>query len=397
MADAWREILANVPTMGTEQIALSYLSGRVLAEPIHSPIDLPIFTNSAVDGYAIDSASAREGTALTLVGTTSAGDKPSPGLSPGQAHRVFTGSPLPPNADTVVMQEDVEVNDGMIMICKPVKSGSNVRHKGEELAKGALVFDAGALINPAALGVLATLGLAQANVYKRPRIAIIGTGNELVSPGAELQPGQIYESNTYAVSAAVTLMGGEVVGIHHVKDRAEDIDGAMSQGLAQADVVITCGGVSVGEHDLVRASAEKLGVAEIFWRVAMRPGKPFYFGLGPQGQPVFGLPGNPVSALVTFFVLIRPALRKMVGLGKEDAWIRAELGAPIKKQKGREEFVRAISQVAANLTVVPTEGQGSHMLTGLSDAEYLIHLPEFMDSFANGDVVTVKKLHWGLV
>ncbi len=395
--EAWRLIQANVPTMGTEQVGLDDLCGRVLAEPIASPLDLPVFTNSAVDGYAILSADAGAAVHLEVVASLAAGSAPHMELRQGEAVRLFTGSPVPHGSDAVVMQEDVKVTDSAIVLSGPVKQGAHIRFQGEEVKKGDSILDPQTLITPPVLGVLATLGLTYANVYKRPRISIIGTGNELVQPGGELKPAQIFESNTHAIAAAVKEMGGVVAGIYNVKDEPTEMENVLREALSESDAVITCGGVSVGDHDVVRQSATSLRVTEIFWQVAMRPGKPFFFGVSEDGQPVFGLPGNPVSALVTAFILIRPALRRMVGLTHSERWVYAKLGAPIKRQRGKADFVRATGELRPELVLIPTEGQGSHMITGLANAEYLIHLPDFVGDFAEGDRVSATRLTWGFV
>lgn len=397
VSEAWRRILDNIPTMGTELIGLDDLCGRVLAEPIASPLDLPIFTNSAVDGYALRSADSGPGAPLKVVASVAAGTAQAIQLAQGEAVRLFTGSPVPDGADAVVMHEDVEVTGSDIVLSGPVQAGAHIRVQGEEAKKGTSIFEPQILITPPVLGVLATLGLPHANVYRQPRISIIGTGNELVTPGSDLKPAQIFESNTYAISAAMKEMGGVVVGIYNVGDEPMEMENALRNALSESDTVITCGGVSVGDHDVVRESAKALGVNEIFWRVAMRPGKPFFFGISPEGKPIFGLPGNPVSALVTAFILIRPGLRKMVGLMQSERWIYAKLGAPIKRPKGRADFVRATGELRPELVLIPTEGQGSHMLTGLANAEYLIHLPDFVGDFAEGDRVSATRLTWGFV
>ena len=318
-------------------------------------------------------------------------------LQPGQAIRIYTGSPIPDGADAVVMQEDVTVEGQNLTLSAAVTEGNCIRLQGEEVQNGDLLLQPGALITPASIGVLTEIGLTQAIFYKRPRVAIIGTGSELVQAGMKLAPGQIYESNSVAIREAAKLAGADVVSSCVVGDEATAVKSAIESAFKNADVIITCGGISVGDHDLVREAFGSLGVKEVFWRVAMRPGKPFYFGLSADGKPVFGLPGNPVSALVTFFVFVRPALRQMMGLPNEEPWLKAILAAPFKKHKGRDEFVRAKSLVAAELTLEPTEGQGSHMLTGLANADYLIHLPESKECFQRGDVVYAKKLSWGLV
>ncbi len=376
---------------------LAEVSGRVLSDYVFSTLDLPLFTNSAVDGYAIRSQDSSAGAKLNIVATIAAGDAPNVEINQGECARIFTGSPIPSGADAVVMQEDVVASTGTITLSQEIGPKNCIRFRGEESRAGQLTFLRGTVITPPVLGVLSELGIPNVSVHKRPRVAIVGTGSELVKPGADLKPGQIYESNTIAIANATTLSGSNVISAVSVQDESDPIKHALEKSLDNSDVVLTCGGVSVGEHDLIRKSCEELGVKEIFWRVAMRPGKPFYFGMTDIGQPVFGLPGNPVSALVTFFVLVRPALRRMIGIEKEEPWRPAKLAFSFRKQKGRAEFVRLYEQPGAELTVVPVQNQGSHMLTGLADADYIGYLPADLEAVHADDVIQVKKLTWGLV
>lgn len=391
-------ILDNTPVMATELVPLGSLASRVLAQPIGAPFDLPLFTASAVDGYAVRASDlAVSPSELKLVGSVAAGESPATDLDEGQTIRIFTGSPIPPGADAVVMQEDVEASGDKVVFHGATRPGKHVRSRAEELQKGAKVFDPGVLVNPGVLGVLSTLGITEAHAYKQPRIGVIGTGNELVEPGTELRPGQIYESNARSISTALSLAGCAPGEVRSCGDHIETIEQAIRRSLASDDAVITCGGVSVGAHDLVREAAKRVGVQEVFWRVSMKPGKPFYFGLSENGQPFFGLPGNPVSALVTFFVLVRPALRKMAGLDSVESEIPAVLGAPLVSELGRTEFVRAsLTLVSNQLTATPTECQGSHMMTGLSLADGLIRVPAEAANLEAGELVLVIRLQWGL-
>jgi len=394
--EAFELVLSNVPTMGTARVVLSELTNRVLAEPIHSPIDLPIFTNSAVDGYAVRSADAKSATTLKVVGYVPAGTAPFMAPAAGEAVRVFTGSPLPQNADAVVMQEYVEVVGDQISILDSVEQKAFVRERGEELRCGDLLLSPNTLVTPATLATLATVGVSEVEVYKRPRVAVIGTGTELVPAGSELQPGQIFESNTHGISAAARLAGGNVGFVAHAKDDPIEIGEALRVALKDHDLVITCGGVSVGDHDYVREACGKLGVNEVFWRVAMRPGRPLYFGVGGEGQLVFGLPGNPVSALVTFLLFVRPALLAMVGLDGRTQFVSAKLGERISKAKGRADFVRAKSRGGAELILDPVDGQGSHMSTGLAGADHLIFTPVETECIEAGEAVRATRIQWGL-
>jgi molybdopterin molybdotransferase len=389
-------IRENVSAVGAERVGMSDLCGRVLVVQTKSPIDLPIFANSAVDGYAIRTNDSAVACKCKLIGNVPAGQESTQSLSPGEAIRVFTGSPIPDGTEAVVMQEDVQLHGDVVVFRDAPRPRSHIRRQGEEVRRGDLVFEKETLITPAVLGVLASLGLQEALVFRRPRVAIVGNGNELVPPGSRLGPGQIFESNTLAISAAVTAIGGEVVSSSSVRDDKEVIVSALGKALEESDVVITCGGVSVGDHDLVRDAAFDLGVEEVFWRVAMRPGKPLFFGRGAQGQLFFGLPGNPVSALVTFYIFVAPALKRMASRPQAEMWRSARLAAPIRTEKGRTDFVRAKAKPGIDVVLEPIENQGSNMLTGLACAEYLIHVPADVDHLEAGATVVAGKIDWGV-
>jgi molybdopterin molybdotransferase len=392
--EARRFILDRATSLGSEAVRVEDLFGRTLAAPVQAMIDLPIFSNSAVDGYAV--AGDQPPTGFDVVGSVAAGDVPARPLEMQEAIRVFTGSMIPSGTTAVVMQEEATIEGAHVLVSEHIKPGQNIRWQGEEIKRGEVVFDPGVIVTPAVIGALSTLGYERVAAHKRPRVAIVGTGNELVSPGGELQRGQIFESNSQALSAAVIAAGGDLISVSHARDTIDDVKRAMTRGLTRNDVLITCGGVSVGEHDHVCSAATKLGVKEVFWQVAVKPGKPFYFGIAPNGQLVFGLPGNPVSALVVFLVFVRPALMNMLGINIPDQEVRAALGVPVKKQKGRMEFVRARAIPSTQLVVVPEEAQGSHMLTGLANATHLIHLPADVESLRSGEEVVVTPLQWSV-
>ena len=270
--------------------------------------------------------------------------------------------------------------------------GENVRRrKGEEIAAGAVFDVAGMWATPPLVGLVASFGLAELDVFRRPRVVIVATGSELKAPGQPLGPGGVYASNPAALAAALRLMGLSEVETRLVGDDPAATERTLAEALEGSDVLLTVGGVSVGDHDLVRPTLARLGVEERLWRVAMRPGKPFLFGT--QGaKRVFGLPGNPVSALVTFALLVRPALRRMIGLRDAEEEATARLGAAIVRDDRRYEFVRATLKDG---TATPVLAQGSHMQTGLAFADALIHVPEGVTSLDKGEVVTVTRLTWG--
>lgn len=309
---ALAEILSRVRPLPTERVAILEALGRVLAEPIVSTREIPPWPNSSMDGYAVRAVDTAGAPArLRVVGRVAAGSMPEGTTGPGEAMRIFTGAPLPPGSDAVIPQEDVEADGDAIVIARAVSAGAYVRQRGEDVRAGDPVLAPGHVVGPAEVGLLATLGHAQARVHRRPRVAVLSTGNELADLGTEPAPGQIPNTNTYALMAQVREAGGEAVNLGVVPDRREAIEERLGAALA-ADAIVSSAGVSVGDLDLVRAAMEGLGAELHLWKVAMRPGKPITFG-SLRGRPVFGLPGNPVSAMVTFELFVRPALRRLAG------------------------------------------------------------------------------------
>jgi molybdopterin molybdotransferase len=287
------------------------------------------------------------------------------------------------------MQEDTHREGEFLYVDTTLQKGENIRGRGTELASGTEVLRGGTYVNPPVISLLATLGRSSANVYRRPAVGIVSTGSELALPGTPLLTGQIYESITAGLRSAIIRAGATVDSCRLVADDPDDTESAMREAL-RSDVTITCGGVSVGDHDLVKATFTRLGVTERFWRVAIRPGKPFFFGVGPNGNPVFGLPGNPVSALVTFFLFVRPALRAMVGLAAEPSALIG-LGQDWPEIGDRDDFVRA---AVLDGRAWPTRAQGSHMLTGLAQADVLIRLPAGSGPYRAGQPVEAWHLDW---
>jgi molybdopterin molybdotransferase len=381
-------ILERCAPLGTERVSLANLSERVFAEDLVSPLDFPHFDNSQVDGYAIR---AEDAGPRRIVGTSAAGAAWEGTVEKAEAIRIYTGAPMPQGADAVAMQEDASVSGEVLTLTQPVAEGENVRYQGEEITSGTSFNLVGTLATPPLVGFAASLGLTNLAVFRRPRAAIVATGDELAEPGQPLRPGQVYASNLLALSAALELLGIETT-VHLVRDEEDATRRTLAAALEEADILLTVGGVSVGDRDLVRPSLAALGVDEVFWRVAMKPGKPFYFGQREEKR-VFGLPGNPVSALVTFHTLVRPALRKMLGFSNLEEDLTALLGAPIERRDLRYELVRATLK-DGNAT--PVQNQGSHMQTGLAAAHALLHIPDGVTTFEKGQPVTVTPLRWGL-
>jgi molybdopterin molybdotransferase len=375
----------------TEEVPVTEMLGRVLAAPLVARHDSPRFDNSAVDGYAVRAADAVEGARLRVVGKAAAGERP-PALSAGEAIRIFTGAPLPPGADAVLMQEDATLEGGEIRCESAAAVGDHVRRRGEEYRAEEELLPVGTVATPPVVGLVAAQGLTGFPCFARPRVAIVATGSELVPPGVPLGEGQIYESNGFALAAACAALG-IVAKVEWVRDDRESLTASLAERLADHDLVVTSGGVSVGDHDLVRPVARELGVNERFWRVNVKPGKPVYFG-ERDGSLLLGLPGNPVSALVTFALFARPLILRLMRARGDSPVGRARLGASLRKRPGRHEFVRAVLRDG---TATPTKGQGSHMLGGLAAADVLIHFPEERSELATGEEVSFTPLRWSHV
>ncbi|CAN5405457.1 molybdopterin molybdotransferase MoeA [soil metagenome] len=388
--NARKRLLDKTKPLGVETVSLGKLGGRVFAEDLVCPFDVPHFDNSQFDGYAIRAADGL--TPRRIVGTSAAGGPPSPPVGQGEAARIFTGAPLPEGADAVVMQEDVQADHAEVRVQESSEKGAFVRRRGEEIGAGTSFPVTGRVASPPLVGLAASFGQASFSVFRRPRVAVVATGSELVEVGNPLEPGQVYASNPWAITDALAGLGIVDVQSRLVNDDPARTRETFITALGDADVLITLGGVSVGDHDLVRSTLSELGVEETFWRVAMKPGKPFYFGM-KEGKAVFGLPGNPVSALVTFQVLARPALRRMLGIEEAEEEITARLARRFTRKDTRYEFLRAtLTDGVATLV----EHQGSHMQTGLAFADALVHIPDGATSVEAGETVRTTPLRWGV-
>lgn len=402
--EALEAIRSAVKPLSAESRPLRDAAGSVLAEPVHAPFDLPQFSNSAVDGYAVlasDLASASMDSPLSLpiAASVQAGDPKCPALPPRSAIRIFTGAPLPPGSDAVVMQEDVRAGRGAVLFSKPAAPGSHVRFQGEEFRAGELLFPAGAPVTPPVVAALAGVGVQDILVLAKPSIGVLSTGNELAPPGAELQEGQIYESNSFGIEAALKALGIESVKLVRCPDDPGQTRRACEDLFATCDLIVTTGGVSVGEHDVVKEALRACGVTEVFWRVAVKPGKPVFFGVrrtAGRSQLVFGLPGNPVSALVTFVAFVAPAIRSMMGYGfRPMETAAATLAETIEKVPGRLEFVRCLLESEEGKVVaIPLAGRSSHMMGAMGRAEGLLHFPAERERLLAGEQVMVTQLRW---
>ena len=397
LEEAQQRILSTVRPLPPADLPLAQSAGRFLATSVSSPINLPPFDNSAMDGYAViaaDIASASETTPtpLRLIGKTAAGAVFQGEVTPGTCVRLFTGSPLPSGADAVVIQEDTTVDPAhpeLIHVRDRARPWENVRLKGEDVKSGSAIAQIGDRLTFGRLSLLAATGFANAHVHRAPTVALIATGSELREGGQDLQPWQIFESNRIGLSALVAAAGA-TANIHAiVPDSLEATERALGTALESSDLVITSGGVSVGEFDHVKQAFENLGGTLDFWRVAIRPGKPFVFGQC-QNKCLFGLPGNPVSAMVTFLLLARPALLKMQGA--REFGLRSQPGlltTEIINRGDRRHFVRVTLQDDG--TVVSAVLQGSHALSSLATANGMIDTPP-KSGFHPGE--TVQVLRW---
>lgn len=404
-AEALDIIQQQTPLLETEVRPLEDLLGLALSEPIRAPHDMPLFDNSAVDGFGVrcaDVVEASEQQSVTLqnIGTIQAGDAGEALLGKGQAIKILTGAPIPVGVEAVMMQEFTQSENGKVAVQKSLKPGDNIRFRGEEFKQGDEVLPENIQVTPPVVGLLASLGLTSARVYRRPKVAVVVTGNELVPPGQSLAPGQIYESNSYSLIAALKALGCEPMTVYCVGDSLEEARVTLLEALEQADVLITSGGVSVGEFDWVKEAAQSLGVEKHFWKVAIKPGKPVFFGSQANSQTkklIFGLPGNPVAVMLTFYLLVKPALLQMQGLQVQSptATLEARLLSDLRKRPERLDFIRGqLGRDENGLTVMPTTGQGSHMLSGLVQADCLLPFALEASELASGRQVEVLPLSW---
>jgi len=387
LEEAQERVLARAQPLPAELVPIAQANGRVAAEDARAVVDLPPFASSAMDGFAVRAAGVSA--ALRIAGESAAGRPFEGRLDAGSCVAISTGAVVPEDADAVVPVEDVVVHDNTVEIPADVRSGSNVRPRGGDVAAGEVVVPAGASLNPARLAAAAAAGIGALRCARRPMVTVLATGSELVLPGESLRPGEIYEANGFMLAAALTTAGADV----RVEPSVADDEGALRESLERAlatDVLVTSGGVSVGEHDLVRAVERELGVEEVFWRVAIKPGKPVSFG-AREGVLVFGLPGNPVSALVGCELFVKPALRALQGLADAlPRFERGELMTPLRRNGDRDEFVRARAHLADDaLMLEPVIGQESHMIVRSSAADALVHVPR-----GNGELHAGSSVRW---
>jgi molybdopterin molybdotransferase len=392
VSDAQAHILDRITAPATpEFLPLAAALGRVLAADVRAEMDVPPTDNSAVDGYAVASADipAAGTRALQVVAEIAAGSVFAGVLGPGQALRIMTGAPMPAGADTVYPQEVVERDGGRVMV-GPLKPGVNTRRRGEDVQAGIVALAAGGVLRPQEIGVAASLGLAQLLVHRKPRVAILSTGDEVAEPGGERKPGQIYDSNRFSLRGLVEGAGAAAVDDGIVPDRFDELHARLLRASEHADVVLTSGGVSVGDYDLVKAVLQQAGGID-FWQVAMQPGRPLAVGSIGRAH-FFGLPGNPVASMLTFHLFVRPALWKLAG--RRELFVqpfRATTVEPLGKKPGRREFKRGILTYDNDRWEVRTTGpQGSGILTSMTAANCFIVIEEERGDVEAGETVWVE-------
>jgi molybdopterin molybdotransferase len=402
LEDAIDAVLATVAPLDAEHVASHQALGRVLAEDLVADEPVPAFANSAMDGFAVRAADVEaacdgQPVALRLAAESRAGAPAEIALSAGEAVAISTGAALPRGADAVVRVEDVTRRDGQVLLRHGVRAGMDVRHAGEDVRAGQTVLRAGDWLGAAELGVLGTLGRERVSCARRARVAVLVSGDELIAPGRARDAGGVRDANSYSVPALGALHGADVCEVARVGDDATATQRAIAAAIGRVDVLLICGGVSVGEHDHVRASLRRLGAHERFWGVALKPGRPTWFGTLDDAA-VFGLPGNPVSAMVSFLLLVRPALARMSGLRDSRRRARAKLRRQLTKPAGRTHAVRCRLRADAHgLAAEPTGAQGSHILTSMLGAHALALLPREATTLAAGEAVEIESISpWAL-
>lgn len=390
-------ILENIREIGFEKVDIKEALGRVIAEDVYARRNIPPWDNSAMDGYAVrvddvEGASKENPAVLKIIESLPAGYISENRLNPGEAIKIMTGAPMPNGADAVVMAEYTEKDGGKVRIFKRPEKGDHIRRAGEDVKEGQLVIKKGQLIRPSEIGMLASMARSIVSVYQRPRVAILATGDELVDLDEEICGAKIINSNTYAVGAQIQECGALPILLGIARDRQDELEEKLRLGM-NADIIITSGGVSVGDYDHVKDVVKGLGGDLRLWKVAIKPGKPLAFSV-LNGRPMFGLPGNPVASMVTFEIFVRPAILKMMGHKKIfrpiiDATIKSDL----KKKEQRRHFIRASVQSDVDGYAVETTGdQGSHMMTSMTKANGLIIFHENETSIKAGDKVKVMLL-----
>ncbi|RUT69991.1 molybdopterin molybdenumtransferase MoeA [Flavobacterium cupreum] len=379
-------VAENSSEMPTQKIQVNKALGYILAKTVHSPIAMPPFRQSAMDGYAFTHSKRHQ---YDVISTSQAGDHVNTKLEFNEAVRIFTGAFVPDDADTVVMQEHVMANEKSILITNMPEQFANVRSKGEQIQKDDVVFEANTLITPAAIGFLTCLGITEISVYKKPKVAILVTGNELVKPGKKLPKGKIFESNSVMLQAALQTVGIKKTKVYTVKDKLKATKKALKEILPQYDIVLISGGISVGDYDFVKEALLANEVEELFYKINQRPGKPMFFGKRNETL-VFALPGNPASSLTNFYVYVYPAIRNKMGFSEIHLpKLIRKLNADIPNTTGKTLFLKAIYD---ETHVEVLGGQSSAMLNSFAIANSLLIVPNDAEMLKKNELVTLLPI-----
>ena len=385
-----KEIITNNTTaLAPLKSVLSLADGKVLAEDLYAPMDIPAFPQSSMDGYAFSFADWQKKKKLEIAGEVAAGNNEIFTLAQGNAVRIFTGAAVPPGADTVVMQEKIKAFNGELIIeDENLQVGNSVRPKGSEIKAGALALEKETVLSPAAIGFLAGIGISEVNVYPNPSISIIITGDELQKPGKPLQHGQVYESNSFALKAVLKQLYINDVEVFYATDKPEIVTSTLDKALQKSDVVLVTGGISVGDYDFVLKATDECGVEKLFHKVKQRPGKPLYFGK-KVNKLVFGLPGNPSSVLTCFYQYVVPAFQKMSKRRNQLSVVQAPLSTSFQKVAGLTHFLKGFYD---GETVAPLDAQESYRLSSFARANCLIQVNENVTECRQGNLVDVHLL-----